>query len=398
MKYIFCGYMFPDVEKDIKKMKTPPPVSGHKYMVNLLAGLIANGQDVTVLNTPRIRYFPHYPSIIIRKSPYILDEKGIGINVGFINLPLINYITRELNLKHALRKMLKKCKNETVILITFDNFSPVISSMLYARKKYKNVHLCAVIGDLYGGNGIKRKNILKKMDDHTEYIVKQFDAFGFVTKYMAKELGVDDKPFVVIEGMYTDTNELRQEIQPIEKSEKQVFYAGFITKEYGILHLLKAFSLIEGDNYKLLLAGTGDAVEEVKSFSKHDKRIIYLGYITPSEVERYQRSATVLVNPRTSDHDFVKYSFASKNMECLASGVPYIAHDLVCNPEEYGEYMQYPADESDKALAQKIVEICNLSAEERKAIGDKARKFILDEKNPQVQCKKIVDMMAEFDT
>ena len=82
-------------------------------------------------------------------------------------------------------------------------------------------------------------------------------------------------------------------------------------------------------------------------------------------------------------------------MECLASGKPYIAHDLICNPPEYREYIQYPTDESDGALANKIVEICSLSSEERNEIGEKARQFILMEKNPKVQCGKIVAMMNE---
>ena len=65
---------------------------------------------------------------------------------------------------------------------------------------------------------------------------------------------------------------------------------------------------------------------------------------------------------------------------------------MVCNPEEYGSYIQYPKDESDEALAEKIIEICNMSPEERNAIGERARKFILEEKNPQKQMLKIVRM------
>ena len=151
--------------------------------------------------------------------------------------------------------------------------------------------------------------------------------------------------------------------------------------------------MIEGDNYRLQIAGNGDAVELVKKYAALDKRITYLGYITPDEVEEYQKSATVLVNPRTSEYEFVKYSFPSKNMECLASGKPYIAHNLICDPEEYHSFIQYPVDESDDALARKIVEVCSLSEEERNEIGERARQFILTEKNPKIQCKKIVDMI-----
>jgi len=61
IRYIFCGYMFADIENDIKKMKIPPPVSSHKFQMNLVKGLVENGKDVTVINIPRVRFFPHYP-------------------------------------------------------------------------------------------------------------------------------------------------------------------------------------------------------------------------------------------------------------------------------------------------------------------------------------------------
>ena len=399
MKYILCGYMFPTAEKDIGKMRTPPPVSSHKYMVNLIRGLIENGQDVTVLNTPRIRYFPNYPSICMHKSDFMLDGKKLGLNSGFINLPLINYATRTWSLKRNLKKMLRNIQNEDVTLICFNIYFPVISSMVYAQQKNKNLHLCAVIGDLPGEYGAKstlkgiKEIIARKIGSRADKLVKRFDAYGFLTKYMATAMGVTEKPFVVIEGMYSESSESAK--VTIDAKNKMIFYAGAISKEYGILHLLRAFSLINGNEYRLVLAGgpNGDAVSEVKKYADHDNRVSYLGYLPPSEVEKYQRSAAVLINPRTSEHAFVKYSFPSKNMECLASGKPYIAHDLICNPPEYREYIQYPTDESDKALAEKIVEVCNLPKEKRDEIGERARQFIITQKNPRVQCKKIVDML-----
>ena len=161
---------------------------------------------------------------------------------------------------------------------------------------------------------------------------------------------------------------------------------------------MNAFESIKDDDYRLVIAGGGAEEETVKCFAAKDTRITYLGFISPSEVERWQQMATVLVNPRTSEREFVKYSFPSKNMECLASGKPYVAHKLPCNPPEYDDYIQYPADESDEALAQKIVEVCELPKEKREAMGRRAREFILREKNPKVQCKKIIDMMEKYES
>ena len=222
------------------------------------------------------------------------------------------------------------------------------------------------------------------------------DAYALLTKYMAEPLGIIDRPYVVVEGMYSENSKTEKIVSQYNFSNNQtkdIFYAGSVGIQYGLKHLLKAFSLIEDHSYRLYIAGNGDAADLVKNCAALDERITYLGYITPNEVEQYQRSATVLINPRTSEYEFVKYSFPSKNMECLASGKPYIAHDLICDPVEYHSYMQCPVDESDEALARKIVEVCSFTEEERIKIGEKARQFILTEKNPKKQCKKIVDMI-----
>lgn len=53
-----------------------------------------------------------------------------------------------------------------------------------------------------------------------------------------------------------------------------------------------------------------------------DRRIQYLGSIPHDEILQLQRTASLLVNPRTPEGIYTKYSFPSKTMEYLASGTP----------------------------------------------------------------------------
>ena len=397
MKYLFCGYMFPDVESDIKKMKVPPTVSAHKFQINMMKGLIENKQEVYVINIPRYRYYPHLRKIIVKGNDFVLDSRKYGQNIGFVNLPVLNYITQYFAFQKSIKRYLEKYPDEFVTLICFNNNFPRDKAAVKIKMKNKQVIICNVIGDLYGKygvysderyHGIKGKIItcIEKEDDKLH---RKGDTFAFLTEYMADALGVEQKPFVVVEGLFADQME---KTDFVDDNEKIIFYAGNIGLQYDIQHLLDAFEMIKGNEYKLFIAGRGDAEDMVKEYAARDGRIEYLGFVTPKEVAGYQKRATILINPRTSGHEYVKYSFPSKNMECLASGKPYIAHKLVCNPEEYGSYIQYPKDESDEALAEKIIEICNMSPEERNAIGERARKFILEEKNPQKQMLKIVRM------
>lgn len=399
MNIIFCGNMYSDVERDIKKIKSPPPVSSHKYQENLIRGMLANNQRIHIVNVPRLRYFPYYSGITIRKCSFTSVNDTEGVNIGFINLPVLNYITQRIMLKNEIMKQMDP--NDTNVLLCFNNYLPINQAMLYVRKKYSNVLICSVLGDLHGEFGVKvsgrydglKGKIISRIEAKQDYLSSLSDAFGFLTTYMADALQVSNKPYVVVEGIYSGE---KKEIINIDSEVKTIFYAGALEEEYGVSHLIRAFSLIKDSSYRLVLAGNGGLVSDIKKYAQKDKRLSYLGYITPEEVELQQKNATCLINPRTSNHEYVKYAFPSKNMECLASGKPYIAHDLPCNPPEYKKYMQCPLNETDEALADEIIRICSLSAIERTNIGAAAQNFILNNKNPQVQCSRIIDMLTEL--
>lgn len=236
------------------------------------------------------------------------------------------------------------------------------------------------------------------MNKISDNLSVQYDCFAFLTKDMAYALKVENKPFVVMEGLYTVSTQKKNDfVVPNTENLKIIFYAGLLDKSYGIIHLLNAFEMIDNLEYRLYLAGIGDTENYIKECAEKDSRINFLGFITPQEVAEWQDKAIVLISPRVSEgNEFVKYSFPSKTFECLASGKPYIAHRLPCEPPEYAAHIQYPDDESDEALARKIKEICSLSDEERNIIGEKARKFIEEEKNPVVMTKRIVDMLNKI--
>lgn len=402
MKVYFCTTMFPDIEDDIKKSKAPNTVSGHHFQNNLIEGFEENECDVKVINIPRLRKYPDYPQIIFRKKFFSHKKEAFDIHLGFINLFGLNFITQTINEFLYIKKILKnRNKNEKNVFLTFNSNLQHSLSLLAVKKIYPDIILCDIIGDLHGKYGIKnptkglKGKIINKMEELQDKLARQFDCFVFVTKHMAEALKVTDKPYTVMECLYKAVDNVNFLYQNEESELKYIFNAGNLSYEYGIEHLLNSFSLIKDENYRLLIAGSGNAVDTIKEYEKRDSRIKYLGFITPKEVENYQKQSTVLVNPRTSEFEFVKYSFASKNMECLASGKPYIAHKLLCNPPEYDEYIQYPNSETDEDLKNKIINICEMSKEERDEIGIKSRNFIINEKNCKIQCKKVLDMLKD---
>ena len=147
-------------------------------------------------------------------------------------------------------------------------------------------------------------------------------------------------------------------------------------------------------NYlKLLICGFGQAEERIKLFMESDSRILFLGRIDRSDAISLQRKATILVNPRQNNEEFTKYSFPSKTMEYLASGVPLVAYKLDGIPDEYDKYINYVPDNSSEALALTLSELLKISDDERTQKGLEAKDFVLKNKNRKVQAKKILDFI-----
>ena len=398
MKIIFCAYMFPDLESDLKKMKTPPSVSAHLFQKNLIRGLLENESDVEVVNVPRLRYFPHYPQIAIPETKFSAVENARGRNIPFFNLFPLNYLTQRRLLRRALEEAVERADERRVVLINYNMYWPVVQAMMDVKRKRPNVTLCGFVGDIHGKYGVInagglretiRRAVIGGFTGRADSVTSQFDCFAVHTVPMAEALGVLDKPYAVIDCLFNDVTEF----SPGEVAPKSVFYAGGLREDYDIEHLLRAFGMIPDSEYRLEIAGSGDAVPMVCAAAERDSRIRFLGVLPPKEVAERQRKACVLVSPRKAGHPYVPYSFPSKTVECLASGNLFVAHRLPCVSSEYDAYIRYSDDESDEALSRKIMECCEIPPEEREKIGRASREFILRRKSAKAQCARLLDML-----
>lgn len=408
MKVIICALMFDEVEKNIEKAGQYVPVSGHLYQQALIDGLLKNDVDIMILNTQRVNKYPIYPQVYFPKTDFLVDGINRGINFRFINFPVINFFSKIVSLRKELIKSIGSEEEQTIVVV-YNSPITILISMLLAKRKRKGINLCASVGDIPGKfsfsvdfHGIKKIK-LDCINYAERKLLSRFDSFVFVTEHMAEALKVQEKPHIVIECLM-DTPEVRKTRKKVPQSvsnfitddSRVVFYAGGINIDYGIEHLLKSFVLIDNRQYRLIIAGDGPATDLVREYEQMDDRIKALGLITPDEVSEIERISTVIVNPRLSNKEYVKYSFPSKTYTALASGKPLIGHRLPCYPEEYDKYIQYPEDESDQALKEKIIEICELPKEKRDRIGTIGKNYINNEKNHVVLTRKIIKMWREI--
>ena len=402
MRIAYCSLLLPEEKKLSERTKVRlSGISLHKVMTAFIAGIDANNdRPVSIFNIINTVNYPKFPQLVFHFEEWNHTQipEHVDYHLGYINLFGIKYITQYLSMKKALTKWAKQSK-ECGIICVHHIYQPMMLAAVNVSKRYPHIKICLNTGDVPGKHGLvsQRKRNIKQVltelfvERSISNLAQKFDCFVFVTRDMATAFEVESKPYRVVECTYIEP-EYAKRISAVKNATKDIFYAGAIRNEYGIDHLLRAFSMINDPNYRLLIAGGGAGVDLVKEYSCKDSRIVFLGFISPQEVLRHQLESRVLVSPRLSTLDYVKYSFPSKSVDSLATGVPYVAHHLPCDPPEYARYINYPIDETDEGLRNKLVEICELSEEERRKIGDRARNFILNEKNPVIMTKRVVDM------
>ena len=399
MKYTFLTTLIPkELEKIINEnSRNNMQDAASALQWNIYRGLKENvSESITICNILPIGSYPQYYKKAFIKTTLFSDNIEKHKNIAFCNIKLIRKKSIENNVYKTLKK---KIGTEEEWLFVYTLSASFLRAIYKLKRKKTNLKVCAIVADLPNMADLSnKKSLLKRFyqkitaNNCYKYMFC-VDAFVLLTAQMAEYMKID-KPFCVMEGIATKPE---MDEPPTYKTEKTIFYSGTLHKRFGIDVLLEAFSLISDKDYRLILCGIGDSEEKIKDMAKVDSRICFLGKIPREEVLQKQKQATVLVNPRQNKEAFTKYSFPSKTMEYLASGIPVVAYKLDGIPTEYDNYIQYVFEDTPHALANKLMEICESSVDLRKEIGMKAQQFIYNEKNAQKQAKKIIDLIKLVD-
>lgn len=399
-KIIFIGGLFP---KEIRKEIENNSIGVIQYAADTLQWAIVNGlgvfyNELKILNLLYIGSFPkRYKDFVIKRFNFSHCSNSIDINIQFVNLPFYKLYSRYLNLKLELKKVLN---NNDEILVIYAVHTPFIKAAVDVKKSRPNIKICLIVPDLpefmSEDSGILSKLLKKSESFLLKKYLKQIDSFVLLSDKMIDPLEVGNRPWVRIEGIFDGSSGVGPGKEFLKEKFKTILYTGTLAKRYGIVNLLKAFKMIQDENYRLWICGDGDAKEELEEYVKNDDRITYYGQLSRDQILVLQRKATILVNPRTSEGEYTKYSFPSKTMEYLASGTPCVMNKLSSIPEDYLQYCYFCKDDSILSLHEEIVTVCEKSDEELSTFGGKAKEFIISNKSSKVQCQKIFNMLNKL--
>lgn len=388
--YLFISKMYPDtlLPKFQKATKTGLDFAAHNLSKAIWTGFRENGIEVDVLNTPQLGSWPFF-----HKTPFISGCREEHVE----SVPYFNamYFKRSCLQRKVEKKVLEwcgKCVGSKYILLYNFNYIDIAQKV---KNRYEDVKICLLVTDLPEYMATDSNLFTSIINSTNRYQKDKYadrysaiDGLVLLAEPMKERLPIGGKPWIQVEGIFNNDNV----VPDMAKAQKKtILYTGNLGKRYGICKLMEAFAQIHDDNYELQICGAGDGLEEVKKYAEEDARIKYLGILPRLEVQKLQKAATVLVNPRNSNDEYTIYSFPSKTMEYLASGTPTLMSHLKCIPAEYDKFIFYLDEDTVDGLAAKLQQVCNIPLEERNAFGKAAAEFIINTKTPKPQVKKIID-------
>ena len=363
-------------------VRIKPAFQSQKYHRLLIEGL-AKDADVDVVANP-----PVNRSVLSEKFIRLPEEEEGGARYHYIPAirnPILKAAAVGLG---TFLKTLFLIRKDSAVIVDGLNRVTALSALLAARLRGKPcVGIVTDLPDMLGGSRFSK--------EFANFVIRHCTHYVLLTEAMNDYLNKAGKPYVILEG-HSDVTMKEKHPSPEKKAQPRIcFYAGGVSKQYGLGNLVEGFRMADVENAVLHIYGPGDYVEELQKIVEKDHRIFYGGMLLNHEIVEKELEATLLVNPRPTHEEYVKYSFPSKTMEYMASGTAVLTTVLPGMPKEYHPYVFLLEDETAEGIAVKMRQVLQHSDEELFEKGSKARTFVLEQKNNVIQGEKLLEMLRK---
>lgn len=231
----------------------------------------------------------------------------------------------------------------TIPIKGLKNPSFMISSFFKTKfkKDYDIVHAHNIPSALAMKN-VKGKKILSIHGVFSKQINELHGktATTFSQKYENNVLGWADAITVISREAYVYYTKQGFQIQQIpnaidveslpknkeKKYEKQIIYAGRLSKEKGIWTLLEICKKLP-DDIDIVILGAGPEVDKINDISNSKKNVHFLGYLPKEKIIPLIRGSDILIQPSLNE------GISSTILEAMACKVPIIATNVGGNME-----------------------------------------------------------------
>lgn len=398
-EFLFIGFLMPQKKSEkIFKEDKYPQIQTHKFITSLIKGLHSSREcNFTYLSSRPVSDYPNYPMKCIKGEENMSNINGketMIYEIPFINIGLLKIITRFLTgIFYAIKVYNKKLNKKGIIVYSVHVPFMAIGYILSLIYKIDFITVWTDPPSVISERDSTFKNMFRKV----EYKFAKF-FMGKATKVIAltKDLANDfapGKPNLIIEGI-VDNDDINYNLEGSFSKNKvfKIVYTGSIERRYGIVNLVNGIKQLDEEVVYLDIYGKGDYEEELLQVIKQYSHIRYHGFLTNQEILKVQREADLLINVRPVDEEFVKYSFPSKTLEYMLSGVPVLTTKLPGIPDEYYKYIYSIPNNSADTIVKEIKKIIAFSDFERKQKAKSAMEYAKS-KNYNNQGRKIIEFI-----
>lgn len=387
--FIFIGQIVPQklLNDNFEDLKEIVDIAGNTFYTALLEGLAENGCSVSAESRINIKN--------AKKR-----EKYNGVDykfLSYIKINILRFLTMAFgNIVRVIKFKVRKKGDKTNQYAIF-NVLRISSSIgaIFVCKLLK-IPTIGVVTDVpgYRIKRKKRKFITFFADRLGQILLNHFDMYVLLSEAMRDVIKLKNKEYTIIEGIYDTLIEPETSFSEknIADIKFKIMYAGSLHYKYGIMNLVKAVQNLPFQDIELDIFGSGEAEYEIAEISKKDNRISWGGLIPRNKLLEYERQASLLINPRPVEDEYVKYSFPSKNIEYMASGTPVLLTNIPSLPDSYKKYVALVETNEIALLSEKIIEVYR-NQKKYADLGKHARKYICEEKNKIKQSQKILKMI-----
>lgn len=400
MNVLFLSLMYPEdqLKEVTANAKDKLQNQINNYQRAFVEGIRKNLQTdekLDILNSLPVGIFPlQYRQLFLKSG---IHDNGTIRQLGSINLPWFKQTQRRIGAFREIKRWIQESPDNRTLLL-YTQYLPYMEAVEKLKKRYPDLKASVIVTDLPNELGLAsgRKGIFKKIEymrgSKSLKLCQHMDGFVLLTHPMAEALGVESKPYIVIEGLIQAGGEVTPLSDTTDKFS--VLYTGTLEPTLGIRELLSAFA--ESPEYDLWLCGHGSLQNEVREYSSKYPNIKFFGFVPQKEALALQAKASALINPRSSEGIFTKYSFPSKTLEYLRSGKPVICFKLEGIPDDYDPYLCYIQENGSRGIQSAVERLAKKSVNDRKEIGLAGRQYVLAKKNPEVQCRGLIGMLRNL--
>ncbi|WP_426350469.1 glycosyltransferase [Alloiococcus sp. CFN-8] len=377
-----------------------PSVAGNKMQIGIIKQLINNYRDdLTVFTEVPIAAYPREKRLILKREDINLFNDVMALSIPFINIFFIKQITMILTAFWHIMLWCIKYRNYDRKIICYNSYPYVAVPVLWVSKIFGLKTFCILadppLPEMKGSflkntaKSIENKSAKKNIKNFSGLIVLNEHAvrmFSPNSKYIVVDGGFDikDAPLVSVGGQWSN----RENDEPY-----RIVFSGALTKYNGIENLINGVGKCKSKNIILEIYGRGPLEEYIKKYETRDSRIKYCGNVDNNTMLKIQNNAALLINPRIVNDSISQVTFPSKMIEYLISGTPVISTKLNGFTMEYLENMFVLPDDTPESIANTIDSVLNMDNEVLIDKANKARNFILNNKNWEIQVDKIISFM-----